>query len=444
MTQIDSAFVVNVKREAGALARKSFGVGMLVHYHTKTVERVITITKPEDLADYGFLSNDPLYHSVNAAFGQAVRPKSLKIGRRANAPTFSLTLTIGAPSLVEGSTMRLTVNTTELTRVVPAADTPTAAGAAWVALINGVLGGAYASNALGVITLSMPVGTFCRLRDWSRHFELKSTGSDPGLTADLDAIKAEDSDFTAIELTVMNEAESKSAAAWAEVNEVLFEPTFYDSEIRSSIVTTDAGSDLDALNYKNTCMWYSGTDTSAHIGFALFVWLSAQTLPGGETQAHKQLAGIKADTSKTLFAAERSALRNKSVNFYYQQFADRAVTWEGVATDGEFIDVRRFELWQKYDAQLSLWDAVNSQPDKLPYNEDGRQALISALKASFGRGVKQGGIDNDPGRGFTIIAPEMSEVSSADRAARVFPPMTVRFFKQGAIHATSLTIIVQA
>lgn len=439
MTQLNSAFTIVVKRQAGALARRSFGVGMLLHYHTKGLGRVLTITAPEDLTTLGFASTDPIWIPVNAVFGQAVRPKTLKIGRRANAPSQTLTITVGA-TLVEGDEIRFTVNDTEIEYTILAAATPTSVAAALVPLINAAAGGTPASSAIGVITIATAANGLIRFRSWTGHLSFKSTGADPGLAADLNAIYAEDKNFTAIELVHMNEAESKVAAQWAETNDVIFEPTFYDSEIADVLVTTDAASDLDALNYKNTASWWSGKDTSAHIGFALFCWLSAQTLPGGETQAHKQLSGILADDAESVNSGELIAIRDKSCNVYYQLYEDRAVTWEGITSEGRFIDSRRFLLWQAYDLELSLFDAVNSQPDKLPFDEDGRQALISAVKASLGRGVTQKGIDKD--RPFVIEAPEMSTVTAANRAARVFPDITVRFFEAGAIHATSMTVLV--
>lgn len=441
MSSINSIIRVTVRRVLGALARRSFGVAMIVHYHTKTAARVFSITEPGQLEDYGFLTTDPLYHAVNACFSQANRPAELKIGRRANAPSQTLTITVGAAAAVEGHVTRLTVGTTEIVRTVPAASTPTLEAAALVTLINGAAGGTPASSALGVITIATAANGLIRFSAWSKALTFKSTGSDPGLAADLNAIYAEDPGFTGFDLVHMNEAESKIAAAWAESNDVLFFPTFFDSEMRDTLVTTDAGSDLKALNYKNTHSGYSGKDTSSHWGIALFAWMGSAFLPGGETFAHKQLAGVLADTRDTLTAGELDVLRGKNVNVYFQKYEDRALTWEGVAADGRFIDSRRFLLWQAYDVGLSLFDVINAQPGKLPFTDDGRQALISAVRSSADRGVRQGG--TNPDFPYTIQADEIASVSSADKAARVFPPMTLNIVEAGAIHATSIVIDVR-
>ena len=439
MTSINSIVVVTVNRALGALARKGFGTGMICHYHTRTTDRVITITNPTELADYGFPSTDPLYYAVDAAFSQSVRPQKLKIGRLANIPTQLLTITVGA--VAEGDKVLLTVDGTDILYTVPAAPTSILVATALVAAINAIRVGTCdnAGGTLAVITTTIAAGALVRFQKWSRNLTLKDTSVDAGLAADLAAIAAEDNDWTGFDLVHTGEVNSKLAAAYAEANDKLYLPTFYDTEIRTS-ATTDVISDLKLLAYKNTHAAYSGQDTSSHWGFALFVWMGAASKPGAETFAHKQLAGILPDTAKTLLAGDRDYIRAKNGNVYYQLYTDRAVTWEGVNTSGVFTDERRFLSWQKYDLTLSLFDAINSQPEKLPFTEVGRQALIAAAKASMDLGVSQGGWD--PDRPYVITAQEMSAVSSVDRAARNFPQIVCHAYLAGAIHATTFQLNV--
>lgn len=439
MSSLNEVIKVTVLRALGALARKGFGTGLICHYHTKTTDRVFSITEPGQLADYGFASTDPLYYAVNAAFSQGARPSKLKIGRLANMPTQVLTIVVG--TVAEGDKVLLTVNGTDIVYTCLAGCTSITVATALVALINAIRASTCdnAGGTLATITTTITAGAIVRFQKWSRNLTLKDTSVDAGLAADLAAIAAEDNDWTGFDLVMTGEVNSKLAAAYAEANNKLYFPTFYDTEIRTSS-TTDVISDLKLLAYKNTHAAYSGQDTASHWAFALFVWLGAISKPGAETFAHKQLAAVLPDTVKTLLAAEVDYIRGKNGNVYFQKYADRAVTWEGVNTSGAWTDERRFLMWQAYDLDLSLFDAINSQPEKLPFTETGRQVLIAAAKASMDLGRKNGGWD--PDRPYVITAGEMADVSSADRGARKFPEIVCHAYLAGAIHATTFKLNV--
>lgn len=442
MTSIAQITKTTVKRTKGALARKNFGVGLLLYPHTKTANRVISITGPDELAGYGFSTSTDkiLYDTVTLLFSQAVKPAMLKIGRQTTAPIQSFTITVGA-ALTVGQVIRWTLNGVERTHTVVTA-TPTAVGTAIAASMLADEPTATIASVTGVITFTNVAGKFSRLSGWSKVLQFKTIGAGVAIDTDLDAIWAEDPNWTGFDAVFLNEPESKLCAAWAEAKPVLFLPTLHDFEMRDSVVTTDAASDLKALSYTHTAVAYSGKSNYAHSLFAAFVWLGAQTAPGGETFAHKSLVGVLADDDETLNSAELDTLVvSKNVNVYYQKFEDRAILWEGKTIGGGWIDIERGLLWAQYDLNISSFEAINNRPDKLPFTQEGSDVLLAAAKASIDRGVTSGLWDPDRPAVFTVTP--IKNVTSADRSARVFPPITITAYLAGAIHATSFVLEVQ-
>jgi hypothetical protein len=441
MGSINEVVKVTVTAETGALAREGFGTPCVMYYHTRSLARMLSVTSSKGLEDLGFTrsADAALFVAADTIFAQDPKPAKLKVGRLTVTPAQTLTITV--TSAVEGDKHTLKVNDYEVVRVIPAASTPALEAAAIQALIAANVPTAGATVVGAVITITSTGNNVTRIRQWSRGLSLKSTGTaHANLAADLSAIMAEDSDFTGFDLVSMNEAESKVAALFAENNGKLFFPTFYDTEIKDSLVTTDAISDLKALLYKNTHCGYSQKDTHSYWGIALFARLGAQFAPGGETFAHKQVVGVLADDTTTMNSGELDTVRGKNGNVYYPVFK-KAITWEGVRCDGGWIDERRFLLWQAYDAAISLFEAISNQPGKLPYDSTGRNVLMTALEVSMGRGVASGGWTEDVP--IQIIAPTVEEVKRDNAslvAGRRFPTITGRATLAGAIHGAEIQV----
>lgn len=439
MTNIADVVKVSVTAASGALAREGFGLPMIMAYHTKTANRVFEVAASAELADYGFASDHPLYTALNILFSQDPRPSTVKVGRLANAPTqvVAITILVATP----GEVLKIQLNeTTEIAYTVLPAATPTTVAAALAPLFLAAVPGCGAVAALGVITCTTAANGVTRFRGWNpRVFSFKSGGTDPGLAADLAAIYAEDQGFTGFDLLQSNELEVKAAALWAEANQKLYFPTCFDTEMRDSVVTTDVASDLKALLYQNTMVSYSGKDTHSYRGIALFGRLGAQFAPGGETFAHKQVVGVVADDSKSLFTSELNALTAKNANVYFPVFS-KAITWEGKAVNGKYIDERRFLFWQAYDLAISVFEFISNQPGKLTYDNEGRQGLIMQAELSMVRGQDSKGWTKDKDKPITVVAPEVSSLSTAQKASRAFPSITCRAYLAGAIHASTFVI----
>lgn len=92
--------IIEVQASAGVArpARAGFGTLMIVAYHKHWSGRSRTYTGDAGAITDGFSTLEPAYKQLVAAFSQTPRPKTVKIGRRANAPEQVVNMTPVAPS----------------------------------------------------------------------------------------------------------------------------------------------------------------------------------------------------------------------------------------------------------------------------------------------------------------------------------------------------------
>lgn len=95
--------IVNVQISAtsAGITRQGFGTALIAAYHSRwgaSLDRVRSYTSIAAMAADGFESHDPAYKIASAHFSQSPRPKRVKIGLRALAPSQIVDLTPASPS----------------------------------------------------------------------------------------------------------------------------------------------------------------------------------------------------------------------------------------------------------------------------------------------------------------------------------------------------------
>ena len=98
---------VTITRANVTPSRAGFGTPMIVVYHTLNADRVRAYSSLAAMSADGFRSHDPAYRAAAACFAQTPRPRRVKVGRRASAPTQVLRLTPTTPSAGEVYALRL-------------------------------------------------------------------------------------------------------------------------------------------------------------------------------------------------------------------------------------------------------------------------------------------------------------------------------------------------
>lgn len=272
------------------------------------------------------------------------------------------------------------------------------------------------------------------------NLTIKDATADPGLAADLDAILAANADWYGLLLDSQGYAEvataSTGAAAWTEANKRLLVVQTADGLVLSAASITDLGYVLKAAGYARTSFIYTpGLYTEWHAAAWMGERLPAE--PGSDTWAFKQLRGV---SSYELTDTQRDALEGKNGN-HYLTAGGNAITYPGKSASGEWLDVTRFIDWLKARMRERIFGVQLNGP-KIPFTNAGIGRIVTEVRAQLEDGRTVGGIDPDVP--FTVTAPLASEVSSADRAARVLSGVEFNAKLAGAIHQLEISGNVSA
>jgi hypothetical protein len=422
---------INVSTQTTTPTRPGFGVPMILAQKVPAAftARTRLFGSLAEMISYGFAATDPAYLCAQSMQAQNPSLTSWVIGKRLNQATQIFTLT--CTSAVAGDTYAITVGGVTYTRVVPGSSTTTAEATALAALIN-ASAFVTATSAAAVITVTnRVVGALVDVTAWTTsNLQLKNTTTDPGLAADLAAIKAANSiDYYGLLLDSNSQAEVVAAALFAETEKKLFAYDSSDWGCGDSGTVNDVFSTLKTSAYvRSIGLWSKGRVLS----YGAAAWMAKQfagAAPGSDTWAFKTLAGVAADT---LSASERSTVLGKNANVY-ETTSGVNITEFGVSASGEYADITRFVDWQRADIQFRIYSAfINNS--KIPFTDVGIDAMTSLIKSSLLAGVDAGGIV--PGS-IIITAPKAATISN--KSTRKLSGVTFRATLQGAIHQLDIT-----
>lgn len=196
--------------------------------------------------------------------------------------------------------------------------------------------------------------------------------------------------------------------------------------------STDIASVLQTADTEKTFIFYSTDDESYPEAAALGVMLPKD--PGSYTLKFKTLAGITADT---LTAGQASLLDGKACNYYLTIGGTDIVASEGVVSDwtssnNKFVDNMIFRDWLIWTIATDMY-AVLTSNDKVPMTNPGIGLIETTLTNSLQKGVNAGGIVEGT---ISVSVPDISEISEADRLARLLDNVTFAAQLSGAVHKT--------
>jgi len=432
---------VSIVATSSAPAAANFGIALLAVNKVPAgfTNRVRLYGSLKEMTDAGWLVSDPGYIGAVDYFSQTPRPKTLKIGRRANKTVQSLKLTV--TSAVTGEVYNITVAGVPLTYTVLVGATTTTVASA-IELLTEAVAGVDSVSSTNTITLSATgavPGVLIDLADWSPNFLVEDITADPGIAADLIAIQAEDDGWYGLSIDSNSKAEVLAAAAFIEPLEKIFIYNTVDTVCGDPAVTTDVMSSLKALSYMRTGGLY---DQNRLLGFSGLAWMGnrfAGSDPGSDTWSYKTLVGVKVDTNVT--AAQRAAILStptttgKNGNIY-TLIENSGRTENGKAASGEWLDTVRFLDWLRSILRTGIAQLLFSNP-KVPYTDTGIEAVVNVVKGALSRGVAVGGLANDTP--YVVTAPAAADVDPAVRQQRLLPNVTFTARLAGAIHIVQIT-----
>lgn len=263
---------------------------------------------------------------------------------------------------------------------------------------------------------------------------IAQTHVDPGVAADLDAIKLQNNTWYALHTFYNSNAYVLAAAAWVEANKKIY---VVDVNETDSITQADGASDtlddLQTLSYARTMGAYH-PDPSAMFSAA---WMGRclPLEPGSETWSIKRLAGVAA---VSLSATHRANLVARNANSY-ETVAAIDVTFNGTTADGDFMDVQRGLDWLEDDIAKSVFEAL-AGANKIPFEDDGVAVIEGEIRGSLRRAVTRKILAASPAPNVTV--PLVADVSSSDKALRRLPDVKFSGTLSGAIHKVIINGVV--
>jgi len=431
MSDLDSIVSVQITAETLTPDQANFGIPLIAAYFPTTVfpERVRAYASPQEMVDDGFGANDP---AVRAAQRLIQNPKveQFKVGRRASAHSQDVRLTPN--NTTEGFVVTVTVispdgTSTVVSRTNGAAETPTTIATALQPLIDAIAGVTCVDNTGSVSCTADTAGDLFDYRALAGLAVLDET-ADPGIVADLTAIRAEDSDFYGVVLDSNSKAEIAAASGWAEAEVLIGGFTSADEEVLDDTAGNIAET-LEAAGYDRSFLLWN----RAVLSYAAAAWIGDRfpSDPGSSTWKFKQLTGVTADVLST---TQINNLESNDANYYVTR-AGIPITSQGTMASGRFIDVTRTIDALVAAIQEEVFAVVVNQ-EKLPYTN----ASVSLVK-SIVRGVLrefQASGALDPETDPVITAPLVEDVSAVDRGNRLLPDVKFSARLGGAIHSIQI------
>lgn len=428
---------VTVTTQTAAIKQAGFGIPLVIGFHTRFAERARVYSSPAAMLADGFTANDAEYKAVGQIFAQNPQPEYVVVGRKTNAPDLQIDLT---PTAINSKLYKV-----ELVGPAGLTATPsyTSDATATVAEIVAGLVSAINTAALGITATDQTTfvrlkassaGTFFSANSLDRSaLQCKQTHANPGIAADLDAVKLENNDWYGVESTSASAAEVAALATWVETNKKFSCQSTQDSDCVGS-GSGDVMSTVKTANQFRTGLFFH-PDNSKFIGAAV-LGKCLPAAPGSITFKFKQLAGVP---SVALTDTELGFLRSKKGNSV-TTFGGIAMTLEGTAASGEFLDVTRDRDWMENIIQTGVFNLMVNNSGKLPFTDAGIAAVKGVLRACLDQGVAAGFLAATPEP--TVQAPRASQVSAQDKASRTLNGVTGSAVIAGAIHKAVLNVSI--
>ena len=384
----------------------------------------------DEAEDAGLTEEDyPWIHRIlTVTFSQDPRPNNILIGRRANKPT--QTLSIVPTVFGEGYTYSVEIEGVLISYTVQSGDDLADIIVGLVSAIDAASPGVpvNATNVGPGTSFTIACTTVGRILSITADpavFAITDATTDPGLAADLSAIRAENESFYGVLIDSNGRAEIEAASAWVESRDLLLLGDADENSTIDPLSTTDIYSELKGLSRLRTGLLYTKGHIGQGYGAGWMARMFAGFAPGAATWAYKTIAGI---TAYELTSSQSGALDTKYGNYYISRLG-RNVTFNGRTPSGEWLDVVHGLDWLRARIGERLFLLLVANDGKLPYTDASIAIVESALSE-----VLQEAVDVGLLASFTTDAPAAADVSSADRAERLLPRVDFIARLAGAIH----------
>ena len=421
---ISDRIVVSVSVASRGVAAQSVDLPLLLGYHTVFPEYTRTYRTPSAMIADGFSAYDPLVLMANALCSQ--QPQSVerfKVGRRATAFTHEVNLTI----IADTGTISVTVTKGGVSRTYTqtggGGGIPAEATALALAMNNDADGWGSSGDASAVITAATNDvnivantghdGELWFYDDFSQ-ITIDDDTADPGLAADLTALRAEDDDWYAVTLDSCSGAEGEGLEVALAAAEKLVLVGSQDSDVPTS-ATDDVASEFLADNNSRAGVEYSPHSMAEYPACAVLGKCLAYPV-GSASWDMKSLVGV---TAADLSATQMGYLDDKACNYYVSYVRDGGIHQHGTvaSSDVGYLEIRQLLDYLVFRIRETVFNILLNSP-KLPYTDATciqiKGAILQVLKAV----ERNGGVmltDEDGNSVFNFSYTPVSEQLEADQ-----------------------------
>lgn len=354
-------------------------------------------------------------------------------GKDANGTTISENLTV--PN--GGNT---TLTTTKLFARVTSILMPVGSGTGGTFTV-GVAAPWVATDGATHIDLAAPAGLIPSLEVTAGEFALEDRTSDPGLAADLTAIRAEDDDWYCALLDSNSSAEILALAAIIEPltpKKILVTQSADTAVLNADSITDVAYLTADRDYFRTHVLFHPKIATSDSWIAPAMVGNALAYNPGSVTWVNRELVGV-GDWAPA--SADRTALLAKNSGSI-ETIAGRKVTFGGKVGGGEWIDIIHGLDWLHARIGERIFGLLVSATDaKVGFTDKGIARVHAELRAQL---TEASAAPSNLLATWSTSVPTAASLSSSQRATRVLPNVTFSATVQGAIHAVNVAGTVAA
>lgn len=397
---------------------------------TETVEQKDEIRTYSNIEEVGvdFSTSDAEYKKASALFGQDLKPEKVKIARR-RTPVAQKN-NVDVTTVTDNTDYTVTINGTEFTFNSGVSAT---ASAIVDGLIAAIGGGSEPVSTVDNgddfdITADTPGESFDI--QVTTNMTLTTVTANQGMASDIAKAEETDSDWYFAIITTTLELDILEGAKATETRIKLFAYETNDADVRNNVANNIAAK-LKEKSYDRTFGIYL-TDSASEPEAA---WVGGQAPkdPGSITWKFKQLSGVTVDDLTT---TDKSNLETNNVN-HYTTVGGVNITQQGTVTSGEFIDIMRGTDWIQARIEEDVYSTLVNE-NKVPFTNEGIDVIKSRILAVLKRAVNNGILVNTPEQPLKVEAPDVTEISTQDKANRLLQTVTFEGFYSGAIHKVKI------
>ncbi len=435
---------LSITLKSSSPTKAGFGTALLLTSKAPTFQGRTKLYKTADemLAD-GFVTTDIEYKKANALKSQQPAPKTFKIGKRLLKPTQTITLTptVTTEGFIYSGKIVGPGGTQSFSYTVLAAATVQIIVEALTPLIDAFADVTATEDNTKITVVSSAVGKILQFTELVPELKVQDITVDPGITTDLAAIFAADTDWFGLILDSDSEAEVAAAGVWCESKRRILKAATADFGAKDAATVNDLISDCKALDLFNTEIAYHHEVGSLLAAAAMGAELVRT--PGTYTMAHKSFSGVAttgvhANGTPYLTSAQEAAVQAKNGNTY-TVISGNGDYFPGWVTGGDFVDAVRFIHFMFARIQERVIGVLQGS-EVVRYTQAGIDTMTNAVLSLLLSYTKKPyeALSLEKNLEPRVEFPAYADIDAGDRQGRHLPDGTFSARYTGGIHTMDL------